>query len=300
VLSDIFENLEFLKSFIVGFWIPREENIIADYLSHYAKFCNVDKVEGYLSQISNLPIQKSLSSLSSSSSTSVVESVLNSNFYLPNNNLRIREGLNERRLHKWTNSESTFDKSSKSNSSKVCKILFSNRYGAFSDLTDMSSDVPIELHVSKRWVYSLLELRGFKTKEPLSSRKPSLVFSIRSPEASSMASKCSVQRSYTFEPERCINDEVSVSNVETSINFNFGRCKDRCHSLARSRRFASPRRFDFRVENIRHNLVPKSRGFRFESGSYENSSKRRSNYNTVSQSYGSLCGEENKSLFQIG
>jgi len=300
VLSDIFESLEYLKSFIVGFWIPREENTIADYLSHYAKFCNVDKVEGYLSKISNLPVQKTSSSLSSSSSTSVVESDLNSNFYLPNNNLRIRERLAECKPYQSTDRKPTFMQSSKNDSSKVCKILFSNGYGSFSDLTDMSSDVPVELHVSKRWVYSLLELRSFKTKKPLSSGKPSLAYNIRPPEAFSMATKCSIQRSYTFEPERCFNNEASVSNVETSIDINFGRCKDRCHSLARSRRFASPGRFDFRIKSIRYNLVPKSRVFRFKSGSYKNSPKRRSNYNTVSQSYGSLCGKENESLLQIG
>jgi hypothetical protein len=180
VLSDIFDSLELLKSFIVGFWIPREENIIADYLSHYAKFCNVDKVEGYLSKISNLPVQNTSSSLSSSSSTSVVEYVLNSNFYLPNNNLRIRERLAECKSYQSTDRKATCMQSSKIDSSKICQILFSNGYGSLSDFTNMSSDVPIELHVSKRWVYSLIELRGFKTEKPLSFREPSLALLIGS------------------------------------------------------------------------------------------------------------------------
>ena len=300
VLSDIFESLEFLKSFIVGFWIPREENLIADYLSHYAKFCNVEKIEGYLSQISNLPIQKSSLSLSSSSSSSVVESVLNSNFYLPNNNLRIREGLNERRLRKWANRESTFDKSSKSNGQKIRRILLSNGSSAFPDIFNLSTNVSFKLHDKKQWIYSLSELRSFKIEESLSLRKPSLAFCIGPPKTSSMATKCSIQRSYTFEPKRCINDEVSVSNVETSIIFNFGRCKDRCHSLARSRWFTSPGRFDFRVESLRYNLVSEFRRLRFKGGSYKDSSKGRSNHNSFSKSYGSLCGKENESVLQIG
>jgi hypothetical protein len=300
VLSDIFESLEYLKSFIVGFWIPREENTIADYLSHYAKFCNVDKVEGYLSQISNLPVQKTSSSLSSSLSTSVIESVLNSNFYLPNNNLRIRERLAECKPYQSTDRKPTFMQSSKNDSSKVCKVLFSNGYGPFSDLTNMSSDVPIKLYVSKQWVYSLIELRSFQNKEPLSSRKPSLVISVRPPEAFSMASKCSIQRSYAFKSERCLDYETLIPNVEASINFNFGRCKDRCHSLVRSRRFTSPGRFDFRVESLRYNLVSEFRRLRFEGGPYKDSSKGRSNHNSFSKSYGSLCGKENEGIFQIG
>jgi site-specific DNA-methyltransferase (adenine-specific) len=45
-------SVETKKSNIVGFWIPREENPISDYFSHYAKFCNVDRVEGFLSSVS--------------------------------------------------------------------------------------------------------------------------------------------------------------------------------------------------------------------------------------------------------
>jgi hypothetical protein len=298
VLSDIFESLELLKSFIVGFWIPREENIVADYLSHFAKFCNVDKVEGYLSQISNLPVQKTSSSLSSSSSTSFVESVLNSNFYLPNNNLRIRERLAECNPYQSTDRKTTCMQSSKNDSSKICQILFPNGYGSLSDLTNMSSDVPIELHVSKRWVYSLIELRSFKTEKPLSSREPSLALLIGSSKTSSLVKKCSVQRSNTIKPERCLDYETLIPNVETSINFNFGRCKDRCPSLARPRWFASPRRFDFRVESIRHNLVSEFRRLRFKGGPYKNAPERRSDINSLSKSLGSLCGEKDESLFQ--
>ena len=168
------------------------------------------------------------------------------------------------------------------------------------DLTDMSSDVPIELHVSKQWVYSLIELRGFKTEKPLSFREPSLALIIGSSKTSSLVKKCSVQRSNAIKPERCLDYETLIPNVETSINFNFGRCKDRCPSLARSRWFASARRFDFRVESIRHNLVSEFRRLRFKGGPYKNSPERRSDINSLSKSLGPMCSKEDESLLQIG
>jgi hypothetical protein len=300
VLSDIFESLEYLKSFIVGFWIPREENTIADYLSHYAKFCNVDKVEGYLSQISNLPVQKTSSSLSSSLSTSVIESVLNSNFYLPNNNLRIREGLNERQLHKSANRESTYNKGSENNGQEIRRILLQNGPSPISDIINLSTNVSFEFHGKKQWVYSITKLRDIKNQKSLCSRGSTLAINIRPPKVISMAKKDSVQRSYAFKSERCLDYETLIPNVEASINFNFGRCKDRCHSLVRSRRFTSPGRFDFRVESLRYNLVSEFRRLRFEGGPYKDSSKGRSNHNSFSKSYGSLCGKENEGIFQIG
>ena len=300
VLSDIFESLEYLKSFIVGFWIPREENTIADYLSHYAKFCNVDKVEGYLSQISNSPVQKTSSSLSSSLSTSDVKSVLNSNFYLHNNNLRIRKGLNERQLHKSVNRDSTYNKGSKNNGQEIRRILLQNGPSPISDIINLSTNVSFEFHGKKQWVYSITKLRDIKNQKSLCSRESTLAINIRPSKVNSMAKKDSVQRSYAFKSERCIDDETSVSNIEASINFNFRRSKDRCYSLARSRRFASPGRFDFGVESLRYNLVSGLRRLRFEGGPYKDSSKRRSDNNSLSQSLRSLCGEENESLFQIG
>jgi len=300
VLSDIFDSLESLNSFIVGFWIPREDNMIADYLSHYAKFCNVDKVEGYLSKISNLPVLKTSSLLSSSSSTTVVVSDLNSNFYLPNNNLRIREGLNERQLHKSADRDSTYNKGSEYNSQEIRRILLQNGPSTISDIINLSSNVSFEFHGKKQWVYSISKLRDIKNQKSLCSRESTLAISIRPPKVISMAKKDSVQRSHAFKSERCINDETSISNVEASINFDFGGCKDRCHTLARSRWFASNRRLDFGVESLRYNLVSGLRRLRFESGPYKDSQERRSDYNSVSQSLGPLCGKKDESLFQIG
>jgi hypothetical protein len=305
VLSDIFENLEYLKSYIVGFWIPREENKIADYLSHYAKFCNVDKVEGYLSSLSNLNIQNPLSSSSlllssSSSSESMIKPVLNSNFYLPNNNLRIRKGLAERGVHQSSYRDSTNFEGAEVNCPEICEILLSNRFSPLSNLSSLSSNVPIELHVSKQWVYSLVELRSIKAEESLPYRKPTLAFNFRPPEASSLAKTSTIHRQNSIKSKGRLDYEASIQNVEASVSLSSGRCEDRRHSLVRSRWPSSSWRSNLRPTSFRCNLVSQLRGFRFKGGPYKDSSKGRSDHYSFSQSSGSLCSEKDASVLQIG
>jgi hypothetical protein len=46
LLEEIFQECERIKLQIVALWVPREQNQLTDYLSHFATLMNRDEVEG--------------------------------------------------------------------------------------------------------------------------------------------------------------------------------------------------------------------------------------------------------------
>ena len=50
-VDDIFEELESKRLWIVALWLPREQNLLADYLSHLAYNLHRDEVHGHISDL---------------------------------------------------------------------------------------------------------------------------------------------------------------------------------------------------------------------------------------------------------
>ena len=310
VLSDILESLETKKSNIVGFWIPREENPISDYFSHYAKFCNVDRVEGFLSSVSAIKNLKTkslnsstsfpLTSSSSSLPTVKFKSELNSNFYLPNNNLRIREGLAKCKFNKPPNRISTFNISNESNSKKLCSILLQDGRSSIPSSTHINTIIPFKLYVKKQWIYKINFLRSFKTEKSLHSIGHSLAFEFQSQKTNYLDQQSEISRLDSFKSERCSNNETLISNVKTSFGRYSGGFENRCSFMAGPRWSASIGGYNFRTPCIGYYLVSKSSRLRTKSGSYQNSQKRGSDINSISISTGPLCSKKNAKVLRFG